>query len=130
MEQDIIILSASNWNMVDETTGEVRKGTTLWYMPKIKQCVNPDGTCGQTPAKVILDYEYLETVKAHGGAPVDAKATFVIRTRKNQMVMEIVNITYPGKQEEMTDTQIIIVLLCMLVGERIENKLAQVFKIV
>lgn len=30
----------------------------------------------------------------------------------------------------MTDTQIIILLLCMLVGERIENKLAQVFKIV
>lgn len=30
----------------------------------------------------------------------------------------------------MTETQIIIVLLSMLVGERIENKLAQVFKIV
>jgi len=29
----------------------------------------------------------------------------------------------------MTDTQVIMILLCMLVGERIENKLAQVFKI-
>lgn len=29
----------------------------------------------------------------------------------------------------MPDTQIIIILLCLLVGERIESKLAQVFKI-
>lgn len=29
----------------------------------------------------------------------------------------------------MTDTQVIMILLCMLVSERIENKLAQVFKI-
>lgn len=29
----------------------------------------------------------------------------------------------------MTETQVIMILLCMLIGERIENKLAQVFKI-
>lgn len=29
----------------------------------------------------------------------------------------------------MTDIQIVMILLCMLVGEKIENKLAQVFKI-
>lgn len=82
MEQDIIILSASNWNMTDDATGEVRKGTTVWYVPKMQQCINPDGTCGQMPAKVTLDYDYLDVVKAHGGAPVDVVATFVIRTKK------------------------------------------------
>ena len=29
----------------------------------------------------------------------------------------------------MTETQVIMILLCMLIGERIENKLAQVLKI-
>lgn len=99
MEQDIIILSASQWSMTDETTGEIRKGTSLWYCyDKGKKVINEDGSCGDTPAKVSMPYEYIEEVRKRGGAPISARAVFELRTRSNKPVLEIASITF--KEDE------------------------------
>lgn len=97
MEQNILILSASQWEMADENTGEVRKGTTVWYIYDQEKSVNPDGSCGNVPAKQTMDYDYIEEIKKHGGAPIKAVATFALRTRKNSPVLEIQSIKFNDK---------------------------------
>lgn len=98
MEQDIIVLSASQWSMADETTGEVRKGTTVWYVYDTGKHVNPDGSCGDVPIKATFDYDYINVIKSHGGAPQKAKATFALRTKKNQASLEVIKINFLGEK--------------------------------
>lgn len=96
MEQDIIVLSASQWSMADEQTGEVRKGTTVWYVYDSEKHINPDGSCGEVPIKATFDYDYINVIKAQGGAPLKATAKFALRTRKNQASLEVVDIYFKG----------------------------------
>lgn len=94
MQQMIVIHSASQWSMADETTGEVRRGTTLWYTFDQSQSINDDGSCGNVPAKITMPFEYLREIQGRGGAPIRAIATMVMRTKANKPTLEITEIDY------------------------------------
>ena len=90
MEQEIFILSSKQWELEDENTGKVRKGTTIWYVSSLNKRVDlKEGLCGEVPAKATLDYEFHESVIAAGGAPTKGRARFVIRTRNNMQQLVI-----------------------------------------
>lgn len=94
MEQKIIILSAKAWEMTDEKSGITRKGTTVWYIPESEQAVNADGSCGVAPVKEIMDYDFVEQVKAVGGAPVHCNATMRFGSSGNQQVIKVVSVKF------------------------------------
>ena len=102
MEQDVIILSGSQWDMLDEQTGVHRRGTTIWYVPAdMNPIISSDGTAtGNIPAKASVEYDFLKEIIASGGAPVLARITFVMRTRANKPTLEVANVNIIGPLKE------------------------------
>ena len=103
MVEKTIILYAKQWSMTDEETGELRRGTSLWYVPHdMRQVIDmEDELLGQQPAKVSQDFEFYNTLIQAGGCPVAADFDWVLRTRQNKKVtvLNSVKITGPVKAE-------------------------------
>lgn len=99
MEQNIVILSADTWQIVDEKTGEVRKGCSIHHIPSLQKVCNESGkSYGYKPAKESLPYEFIHQIEAAGGCPCDAKATFVIRMQSGSQVLRISQCEVLGKK--------------------------------
>lgn len=58
MEQQIILLYAGQYSMVDERSGEINKGTTVnyYFNTDLTAADNTDGTKGMRPAKSTCDH--------------------------------------------------------------------------
>lgn len=56
MKENIIILSAKNWSMADEQTGNIRSGISIHYLltDNLKPWSDPDGSRGFTPCKQTI----------------------------------------------------------------------------
>ena len=90
MEQNIVILSADLWSMVDEKTGEQRTGTSIFYVPNLDKVTNETGkSYGYKPVKESLPAEFIKEIAAAGGCPIDAKVTFQIRMQSGKQVLKI-----------------------------------------
>lgn len=99
MEQNIIILSADCWKMTDEKTGEIREGCSIHYIPSLEKCCNEEGkSYGYKPVKESLPVEFINQIKAVGGCPCDAKASFVIRLMSGNQVLKIGQCEVLGKK--------------------------------
>lgn len=90
MKQRIIILSADAWTMVDEKTGEVRKGTSIHYVPALEPiCNETDKSYGYKPVKESLEYDFIHQIAEVGGCPCNADVTFVIRQQGGKQLLKI-----------------------------------------
>lgn len=50
MAERALVLSADQWSMPDERTGEIIKGTSIWYLNSYRE--STDGAVGFKPTKV------------------------------------------------------------------------------
>lgn len=89
MEQKVIILSADAWSMVDENTGALREGVTVFYYPgeSLNPVKNSDTSYGNKPLKVTMDKDFINTITSIGGCPCVAIAHNVIRNKGGQQVI-------------------------------------------
>lgn len=93
IQNDIVLLYANKYNMVDEQTGETSKGTSInYYFNQFKPTINQDGSKGLRPAKSTSDYELMNKVTA---APAMYRATFEMTIGSNMKpVLKIVDLEY------------------------------------
>lgn len=90
MKSEIYILSADTWNMVDEKTGDLRTGCTIFYVPSLdKVCNEVNKSYGYKPVKESLPEDFIQKIVAAGGCPCVAEATFVIRLVSGKQVLKI-----------------------------------------
>ena len=94
MEQEIMLLQSSKWEMTGADGAVTRRGTTIWYVNSMDKRVNPDGTCGEQPCKSSLAYEVNDQIAAHGGCPCRVKARFVIKASGNKKKLEVDSIEF------------------------------------
>lgn len=90
MEQEVIILSADAWSMVDEKTGELRSGVSCFYIPvkDLKPLKNSDTSFGVKPLKASMPPEFIKEIEGTG-CPVQAKALYVMRVSNGQQVLKV-----------------------------------------
>lgn len=62
MSERALILSCDAWDMVDEKTGEMRRGLTVWYLNDYRE--DSDGSFGLKPTKVSADRSLLESLRS------------------------------------------------------------------
>lgn len=69
METTIIILSATQYSITDEFSGEVTKGVTVWFYPSSNfgQYDNNKGQRGKKPCKSSLPYDEFDKLKCVPG---------------------------------------------------------------
>lgn len=58
MAEKALVLSADQWNLTDEKTGEMRDGVSFWYVNHYR-----DGENGQKPTKVSVASELFDVVR-------------------------------------------------------------------
>lgn len=94
MEQKIIILSASTWEMTTEV-GELKKGCTVWYLPadNIKPVINGN-SAGYAPCKASMPYEFFDIIKEKGGCPIASTASYVMRVSGGKQVLAVDKFTF------------------------------------
>lgn len=61
MAERALVLSVDKWEMVDERTGELRKGLSVWYVNEYRE--DTDTGFGFKPTKVSADPSLLDTFK-------------------------------------------------------------------
>lgn len=84
MSETVLILRAQKWELTDEKTGEVRKGTTVHYVSDYQ--VETATAIGDAPVKVSASPEVFDIIKKH-----KAPGMYEINTR-----------TKPGKEGQAT----------------------------
>ena len=62
MAERALILSCDAWDMVDEKTGELRRGLSVWYVNDYRE--DNDTSFGFKPTKVSADRSLLESFQA------------------------------------------------------------------
>lgn len=62
MKEKVFILSASRYSFTDESTGEIRKGMTVFYVNDIKPVAPTDTVKGTVPVKANFPYEMFNTL--------------------------------------------------------------------
>lgn len=58
MSERALVLSVDKWEMVDERTGELRKGLSVWYVNEYRD--DTDDAFGYKPTKVSASPELLD----------------------------------------------------------------------
>lgn len=78
MNQQIILLYAGQYRIVDERTGEINEGVTCnyYFNTNLTAEDNENGTKGTRPAKGVMDYETMAKIKK---APALYNAEFELR---------------------------------------------------
>lgn len=100
MEEEILLLSADTWEMVDENTGERRNGTSCFYIAAsgIEPKVNTDTSLGYKPLKASMPLDFFKTVLANGGCPCKAKAHYIMKVSNGQQILKVDSIEFPTKK--------------------------------
>lgn len=62
MAERALILSADSWEMVDEKTGELRKGLSVWFINDYRE--DGIGSFGFKPTKVTADLAMIDSLRA------------------------------------------------------------------
>lgn len=57
MKEKVFVLAANRYNFVDQTTGEIRKGTTVYYVNGLEPVSPSDTQKGCVPIKANFNYE-------------------------------------------------------------------------
>lgn len=89
MEQKVIIVSADTWKMVNEQTGDINSGCTIWYLPidELKPIVNSASSLGVKPVKATMPIEFIDVIKPHG-VPCKAVAHYVLRNSNGKQILK------------------------------------------
>ncbi|MNZ27763.1 hypothetical protein D3C78_449840 [compost metagenome] len=61
MSERALILSCDAWDMVDEKTGEMRRGLSVWYVNDYRE--DSESSFGYKPTKVSADRALLDSFK-------------------------------------------------------------------
>lgn len=94
IQSEIILLHASQYDVVDDQTGERSRGTSISYYfnTGLDPIANPDGSKGLRPAKCASDFGLMSKVLA---APALYLATFEMSIGSNMKpVLKICDLTY------------------------------------
>ena len=94
MEMEIILLYASQYQIVDEKTGEINRGVTCnyYFNTDLSAEDNTNGSKGTRPAKGSLDFYLMEKVVK---APALYRATFEMSIGSDMKpVLKIVDLDY------------------------------------
>lgn len=74
----ILLLSIDGYSMVDEQTGEVRTGTSCWYLNDYREDL--PNSLGNKPTKISGSEDLLNSVRSSGiQLPAYAELSFVTR---------------------------------------------------
>lgn len=57
MKEKVFVLAANRYNFVDQTTGEIRKGTTVYYVNSLEPVSPSDTQKGCVPVKANFSHE-------------------------------------------------------------------------
>lgn len=82
IQQEVIILGVSRYDFADQQTGEVRKGSTVWFYDTAG--VKEENKVGLIPSKASLAYEEFENLKGLT-FPVKAVANVGIDLSKGKL---------------------------------------------
>lgn len=90
MEEKVIILSADFWSLVDETTGQIKSGTSCWYYAgeNLNPVVNTDNSLGKKPLKASMPAEFIEEVKKVG-VPCVAIAKYRLQNSQGKQILVV-----------------------------------------
>jgi hypothetical protein len=66
MGEKVLVLSADNWNMVDERTGQPMAGVSVWYVNKYRD--DDVGSLGNKPIKIGATDDTFKVLR-EGGLP-------------------------------------------------------------
>lgn len=101
MEERVLIVSASRWELQDDKTNEKRRGTSIWCIPEdISPYIEEDlSLTGYVPTKFSTDYEFFNNVIKAGGAPVVATLNYIIRTRQNKPTLVLKSVQLDSDTE-------------------------------
>lgn len=63
MKEKVFVLAANRYSFVDENTGEVRKGTTVYYVGDLNPVSPSDSQKGVVPIKANFNYNAFDDFK-------------------------------------------------------------------
>lgn len=61
MSEKAVVTSADTWEMVDERTGELRRGLSVWYLNDYRE--DTESAIGCKPTKVSASVELLQAMR-------------------------------------------------------------------
>lgn len=86
--ETVFVLSADNWELTDERTGEIRRGVTITYVNNYRE--PSERSLGLRPTKAPATYEVFELIKK-GGVPGFYRLDF--RTRPGKEAKPVLTVS-------------------------------------
>ena len=95
MKQNVIVLSAKNWSLTDEQSGQQRAGISIHYLmtDNLASFTDVDGTRGYIPAKQSIPVDQANTLV---DVPGVYEAEFLMRASGGKNVLSISSLRYLG----------------------------------
>lgn len=95
MKQNVIVLSAKNWALTDEQTGQQRAGISIHYVmsDNLADFTDIDGTRGYQPAKQSIPVDKAQSLVKVPGV---YEAEFLMRASGGKNVLSISDLRYIG----------------------------------
>lgn len=95
MKQNVTVISAKNWALTDEQTGQQRAGVSIHYLmtDKLVPFTDVDGTRGYVPAKQSIPVDQAGSLVEVPGV---YEADFVMRASGGKNVLSISSLKYLG----------------------------------